>query len=115
MGRPPSLARRFFERFEPVHGVIYFAPECRAALDALGYRGFWMGYMAARSAPLGRVPADVVAAMFYNFTTTRIGKALPAAWEIAGPPAALSTRLDSAVSALRRSGVVDTEATRSAA
>jgi hypothetical protein len=29
------LARRFFDRFEPVHAVTYFAPEARAALDAL--------------------------------------------------------------------------------
>jgi Helix-turn-helix family len=53
--------------------------------------------------------------MFYNFTTTRIAKALPAAWQIAGPAAALTARLDSAVAALRRSGVVDGEATRTAA
>lgn len=115
MGRSPSLARRFYERFEPVHGITYFAPECRSALDALGYRGFWMGYMAARSAPLGQVPADVVAAVFYNFTTARVAKALPAAWEIAGPTAALAARLDSAVAVLRRSGVIDDEATRTAA
>lgn len=115
MGRTPSLARRFFERFEPVHGVTYFAPECRSALDGLGYRGFWMGYMAARSAPLGQVPADVVAAMFYNFTTARVAKALPAAWQIADPAAALAACLDSAVAALRRSGVIDDEATRTAA
>ncbi|ORA38721.1 SCO6745 family protein [Mycobacterium aquaticum] len=115
MGRSPSLARRFYERFEPVHGITYFAPECRSAFDELGYRGFWMGYMAARSAPLGQVPADVVAAVFYNFTSARVAKALPAAWDIAGPPAALAARLDSAVAALRRSGVTDEEATRTAA
>ncbi|WP_458315831.1 SCO6745 family protein [Mycolicibacterium brisbanense] len=115
MGRSPSLARRFYERFEPVHGITYFAPECRSALDGLGYRGFWMGYMAARSAPLGQVPADVVEAVFYNFTAARVAKALPAAWDIAGPAAALAARLDSAVAALRRSGVVDDDATRTAA
>ncbi len=115
MGRSPSLARRFYERFEPVHGITYFAPECRSALDGLGYRGFWMGYMAARSAPLGQVPADVVAAVFYSFTAARVAKALPAAWDIAGPAAALAARLDSAVAALRRSGVVDDDATRTAA
>ncbi|GAS87847.1 SCO6745 family protein [Mycolicibacterium brisbanense] len=115
MGRSPSLARRFYERFEPIHGITYFAPECRSALDGLGYRGFWMGYMAARSAPLGQVPADVVEAVFYNFTAARVAKALPAAWDIAGPAAALAARLDSAVAALRRSGVVDDDATRTAA
>ena len=83
MRREPDLARRFFDRFEPVHGVTYFAPEARAALDGLGYRGYWMGYFAARSAPLGMVPPEVVTAIFYNFAPERVAKALPAAWQIA--------------------------------
>ena len=112
MHRPPELARRFFDRFEPVHAVTYFAPEARAALDGLGYRGFWMGYFAARSAPLGMVPPEVVTAIFYNFSPHRVTKALPAAWQIAGPEAALAARLDSAVAALRRYGVVDDENVR---
>ncbi|MGV0742814.1 SCO6745 family protein [Mycolicibacterium sp. XJ870] len=115
MGRSPSVARRFFDRLEPVHAVTYFAPESRAALDSLGYRGFWMGYFAARSAPLGVVPAPVVAAMFYNFTAERVAKALPAAWDIASPSTVLPVRLESAVAALRRCGVTDSDATRTAA
>src|SRR6516165_1361204 len=107
MRRQPQLARRFFDRFEPVHAVTYFAPEARAALDGLGYRGFWMGYFAARSAPLGRVPAEVVTAVFYNFSRARVAKALPAAWDVAGPDAALRARADSAVAALRRCGLSD--------
>jgi hypothetical protein len=99
------LARRFFDRYEPVHAVTYFAPEARAALDGLGYRGFWMGYFAARSAPLGMVPREVVTAIFYNFAPERVAKALPAAWEIAGPDAALRARQESAVAALRRYGI----------
>jgi Helix-turn-helix family len=105
VGREPELARRFFDRFEPVHAVTYFAPEARAAFDGLGYRGFWMGYFAARSAPLGMVPREVVTAIFYNFAPERVAKALPAAWEIAGPEAALRARHDSAVAALRRYGL----------
>jgi hypothetical protein len=103
--REPRLARRFFDRFEPVHGVTYFAPEARAALDGLGYRGFWMGYFAARSAPLGMMPPEMVTAIFYNFSPERVAKALPAAWQIAGPEAALQARQDSAVAALRRYGI----------
>jgi hypothetical protein len=103
--RDPELARRFFDRFEPVHAVTYFAPEARAALEELGYRGFWMGYFAARSAPLGTVPREVVSAIFYNFAPERVAKALPAAWQIAGPDAALQARRDSAVAALRRYGI----------
>ncbi|MGV0837899.1 SCO6745 family protein [Mycolicibacterium thermoresistibile] len=105
MSRTSTLARRFFDRFEPVHAVTYFAPETRRALDDLGYRGFWMGYFAARSAPLGRVPAEVVTAVFYNFAPARVAKALPAAWEIAGPDEALRARREAAVAALHRYGV----------
>lgn len=115
MRRPPALARRFFDRYEPVHAVTYFAPEARAALDALGYRGFWMGYFAARSAPLGTAPREVVSAIFYNFAPERVAKALPAAWEIAGPQAALQARRESAVAALRRYGLGSGENIRVAA
>lgn len=115
MRRQPALARRFFDRYEPVHAVTYFAPEARAALDALGYRGFWMGYFAARSAPLGAAPREVVSAIFYNFAPERVAKALPAAWEIAGPQAALRARKESAVAALRRYGLGSDENIRVAA
>lgn len=115
MRRQPALARRFFDRYEPVHAVTYFAPEARAALDALGYRGFWMGYFAARSAPLGVAPREVVSAIFYNFAPERVAKALPAAWEIAGPQAALQARQESAVAALRRYGLDADENIRVAA
>ena len=85
--------------------MTYFAPEAHAALDGLGYRGFWMGYFAARSAPLGMMPPEMVTAIFYNFAPERVAKALPAAWQIAGPEAALQARQDSAVAALRRYGI----------
>ena len=99
--REPGLARRFFDRFEPVHAVTYFAPEARAALDGLGYEvSGW-----ATSPPDRRrwaVPPEVVTAIFYNFAPERVAKALPAAWQIAGPDAALRARQESAVAALRR-------------
>ncbi|OBK28609.1 hypothetical protein A5634_20095 [Mycobacterium asiaticum] len=109
MQRTPELARQFYNRFEPIHAVTYFAPEVRSTLDNLGYRGFWMGYFAARSAPLGRVAPEVVAAVFYNFALARVAKSIPAAWEIAGPAQALQARLDSAVAALHRCGVTADE------
>lgn len=115
MDRESTLARRFFDRFEPVHAVTYFAPEARAALDGLGFRGFWMGYFAARSAPLGVVPPEVVTALFYNFAPHRVAKALPAAWDVATPADALRARQQSAVAALRRYGVADDDETATAA
>lgn len=113
--RTAILARRFYDRFEPVHAVTYFAPEARRALDDLGYRGFWMGYFASRSAPLGRVPTEVVTAVFYNFAPARVARALPDAWQIAGPEQALRARQESAVAALHRYGVRDSESVRTAA
>ena len=112
VAREPRLARRFFDRFEPVHAVTYFSPESRAAFDGLGFRGFWMGYFAGRSAPLGVVPTGVVTALFYNFAPSRVAKALPAAWEIASPDAALRAREDSAVATLRRYGLTDEDVQR---
>lgn len=112
MTRSPSLARRLFERIEPIHALTYFAPEALDAFTAAGYRGFWMGYFAGRAAPLGEVSADVVAAAFYNFAADHVRRALPAAWTIAAPGVALATREASAVAALNRCGVGDSEAVR---
>lgn len=113
--RQPRVARRLFDRLEPVHAVTYFAPESRAALGELGYRGFWSGYFAARSAPLGPVPPEVVTALFYNFSPRQVHKALPAAWEIATPAVVLAARQDAAVATLRRYGMTDDETVRTAA
>ncbi|MCF6388528.1 hypothetical protein L2K20_16225 [Mycobacterium sp. MBM] len=115
MSRPSSVARRLFDRIEPVHAVTYFAPEARAAVDELGYRGFWMGYFAARSAPLGPVASEVVASMFYNFAPARVAKALPAAWDIASPTTVLQRRQDAATAALRRYGCTDPDLVATAA
>lgn len=107
MSRSPLLARRFFDRFEPVHAVTYFASEVQAGWAAMGFTGFWRGYFAARSAPLGPVPAEVVAAVFYNFSADRVHRTLPAVWEVATPAEVLRARLDTAVAALRRYGLRD--------
>ncbi|MCG5433368.1 hypothetical protein LV457_13885 [Mycobacterium sp. MYCO198283] len=110
MTRTPELARRFFDRFEPLHAVTYFSPEARAEFDALGYRGFFMGYFAGRSAPLGEVPPEVVTALFYNFSQRQVRRALPDAWSYAPPAAALEARVRGAAAALRRCGLRDNDA-----
>ena len=115
MSRTPLTARRLFDRFEPIHALTYFAPEAREALGQAGFRGFWMGYFAARSAPLGPVTANVVTAIFYNFSPSHVTRALPSAWERAGPADALRVREGSAVAALRRCGVTAGDAVRIAA
>jgi hypothetical protein len=102
MTRDPALARDVWRRLEPIHAVSYFAPEAIGALTDAGYTGFWMGYFAGRAAPLGAVGPEVVHALFYNFTPSRVAKALPAAWTIAGPDVALAARAAGARAALQR-------------
>lgn len=110
MARTTVLARRFFERFEPIHAITYFAPESRAAAaESLGYRGFWAGYFAMRSAPLGPVHPRVVEAIFYNFSTARVAKSLTGLWDVATPEQALDARLSATVAALRRYGLTADE------
>lgn len=97
-----STARRMWTLFEPVHVVTYFAPEARSAFEQAGLRGFWRGYFAGRSAPLGRVTAAPVMASFYNFAPSMVARALPAVWDLISPEQALAVRSQGAATALRR-------------
>lgn len=96
------VARRMWSLYEPIHAVTYFAEESRAAADAVGYVGFWMGYCAMRAAPLGPVGPAVVTAAFFGFAPERISRALPDAWERAPADVALQARLTGVDRALRR-------------
>lgn len=97
-----GVARDLWRLIEPIHAVTYFSPEPLAALAATGYRGFWMGYFAGRAAPLGAASAELVQALFYNFSREHIAAALPDAWSFAPPQAALAARHTGSVAALRR-------------
>ncbi|HWJ11747.1 MAG TPA: hypothetical protein VNS46_20370 [Nocardioides sp.] len=95
-------ARELWRLVEPVHAVTYFSPEPLAALKAAGYRGFWMGYFAGRAAPLGAASAELVHALFHNFSFALVARALPDAWSFAPPSAALDARRDGCVATLTR-------------
>jgi hypothetical protein len=97
-----SLARAVWQLGEPVHAVTYYAPERRAATDALGLKGGWMSYFGCRAAPLGAVEAPVVAALFYSFSPAMVARAIPDAWRCAAPAALLDARFGSIDLALRR-------------
>jgi hypothetical protein len=97
-----GLARLLWERYEPLHDLVYFAPEVRDAADGLGLRGFWPGYFAMRAAPLGPVAAPVVTGCFYVFHADRVARALPDAWRHAGPQEVLAARERAVVAALTR-------------
>src|SRR5260370_23785976 len=69
---------------------------------ALGHRNYWDGYFAGRAAPLGRVPAEVVHAIFYNFADGEVSRHIPRVWDIATPEDALAARERGSAAALRR-------------
>ena len=100
--RNEHRSRRMWRALEPVHAVTYFAPESQAACEALGTKGYWMSYFALRAAPLGAAPAELVAALFYNFHPGLVARAVPAVWRLADPEHYLALRLRTVDAALRR-------------
>jgi hypothetical protein len=99
---PDTVARRLHRLVEPIHLVTYFCDEPTDALMALGLRNYWDGYFAGRAAPLGRVPAEVVHAIFYNFADGEAARHIPRVWGTTTPEAALAAREQGSVAALRR-------------
>ena len=97
-----ATAREIWRLIEPIHTVTYFSPESHEAIAACGFKGYWMGYFAARSAPLGPVGPGPVEATFYNFPAERVRRALPDAWTYATPEDAMQARLTGAEKALTR-------------
>jgi hypothetical protein len=97
-----AIARRMWVRYETYHEVTSFTPESRAATDALGCKGGWMGYFGMRAAPLGAAGPEQVVSAFYNFHPSLVRRALPDAWQVAGPEQFIATRLEAADAALRR-------------
>src|SRR5215207_6708238 len=96
------VARRAWQRIEPLHAVTYFSPETRAATDALGLKGGWMSYFGCRAAQLGAVPAAVVTAIFHGFHPDMVARAIPDAWAYASPDQLLAARLAAVDHAYRR-------------
>ena len=98
----PTDARRAWHGIEAINAVTYFTQERREAAEAVGLRGFFMGYFAFRAAPMGAVTSSVVEATFYNFHPDRVRRAIPDAWDLAPPESLLDVRANAAEKALRR-------------
>jgi hypothetical protein len=102
MQQPGSVARRLYELTEPISLVNFFSPEPNDSMAALGFRNYWDGYFAGRSAPLGPVPAEVVHAAFYSFADGEVARHIPKVWDMTTPEAAHAARERGCVAALRR-------------
>ncbi|GAA0352797.1 hypothetical protein NE235_35785 [Actinoallomurus spadix] len=97
-----GAGRRCHAVVNPLHTCVYFAPEWRGELAAIGLEHEAMAYLASRAAPLGAVGAGTVTATFYNFDHGHVRRYIPAAWTVTTPQAVLAARLRGADRTLRR-------------
>jgi hypothetical protein len=106
-------ARRLRNAVEPVAAGVYFAPEAHTAYAALGFPGSPVAqggvarpeltsYFTSRSACMGQVPGEVVAAAFGCFNPQVVVPAVAAGWQTAGRDAILRAREQGATGMLRR-------------
>src|SRR5665213_1794796 len=97
----PLTARKTWRTVEPLHGMVYFAPEAAESYRRLGLEG-QSGYFASRSAPMGAVSPGTVVATFYNFRPSLVRQAMDGVWDRVPPVDVLDARRQAAGAALRR-------------
>ncbi|MFJ8662213.1 hypothetical protein [Streptomyces sp. NPDC093795] len=80
---------------EPLHALLYYAPEAFDEAAALGYDTGerWPSYFAWRAAPLGAAGPDHVTSAFHSFSPAMVARYVPAAWDTARPAEVLAARL----------------------
>ena len=101
----PEIARQTSRLLEPVHAMVYFAPEAQEEYAALGLdsaQNRAVGYFPARAAAMGAVTWPVVQATFFNFSPLAVQFGMAGVWDIASPEDVLAARLRGADRALRR-------------
>lgn len=101
----PSTSRTTWQALEPVHSMIYFAPEAQEeyaalGLDVAGNRA--LGYFPARAAALGRVGPGTVQATFYNFSRLAVELGMAGVWDAVSPEQLVQARRRAVDRALRR-------------
>lgn len=94
MSEELGRVRQMWHLLEPLHAVLYYAPEAFEEAAVLGYRTDerWPSYFAWRAAPLGAVDAERIAETFYSFSPQMVREHIPAAWSVASPDAVVAAR-----------------------
>ncbi|MFF3403802.1 hypothetical protein ACFYW6_35570 [Streptomyces sp. NPDC002659] len=95
MAEDYGRVRQMWHLLEPLHAVVYYAPEVFEEFAALGYETDerWPSYFPLRSAPLGAPGARQVASAFCSFSPHKVAEHIPAAWDIAAPDEVLAARM----------------------
>jgi len=94
-----ATARKAYGILEPLVAMIYFVPEGPTNYEKLGLKPR-QGYFCSRSAALGAVPGEVVAATFYNFNPAIVIPLVDEGWKITTPQATAEARNQAVVEAL---------------
>ena len=97
-----STSRHMRRVIDPIHVMIYFAPEAQEEYAGLGLEGRAEGYFPARAAGLGRVPWQVVQATFFGFSPLAVQFGMAQAWNKTTPEEVTAARLRGADRAMRR-------------
>ncbi|MFJ4686395.1 hypothetical protein [Streptomyces sp. NPDC088789] len=94
-GIEPAGVRRLWHLLEPLHAVLYYAPEVFEEANALGYdkEERWSSYFPLRAAPLGPVGAEAVTSAFYSYDPGMVAEHMDGAWAVASPGEVLEARL----------------------
>lgn len=89
--------RQMWHLLEPLHALLYYAPEAFDEAAALGYDTAerWPSYFAWRSAPLGTPGPARVTSAFYSFSPEMVARYVPggSAQEAPTPADVLAARL----------------------
>ena len=97
-----TMGRRMHRVIEPVHAMIYFAPEAFEEYEALGLSGQAELYFPSRAAAFGVVPWQVVQATFFGFAPLAVQFGIDEAWTKTTPADVLAARYRGVDRALRR-------------
>lgn len=102
---PPAVSRETWRTLEPVHAMVYFAPEPQEEYAAVGLDvagSFPRGYFPPRAAAMGAVGWPLVQATFFNFAPRTVQAGMAGAWDAASPQQVVGARLRGADRALTR-------------
>src|SRR5689334_22108866 len=96
-----AMERQMWQLLEPVHAIVYYAPEVFEEFAKLGYDTDtrWPTYFALRPAPLGAPTKELVTATFYSFSPKMVAEHVPTH---ANQEEILKARLTGVDRALRR-------------
>ena len=101
----PTVSRTMWQAMEPVHAMVYFAPEPQEEYLALGLdskANRAVGYFPARAAAMGAVTWPVVQATFFNFSPLAVQFGMAEVWDRVTPTQVSEARYRGADRMLRR-------------